>query len=321
MQTVRIISNRTSLTKKYIIESGFTAHEESLSAISNRSVQEKYSFTVIETENPSDIPPALLTNADRILIVCDKTSSNDKKFLISKGVSHVLLTKDHSLSGEYLRLILHKEKEENGRIMILDNINSYRRIIESIFTRFGYGTMAVESHEQIFENLNKADLQFILINLACPNLDVNGLVREAYKNPEIKKIPVIIYKDISEGLFVHEVIAGLNRLTKFILTPEELFSFFAELLSRKALTPLITRLNQDSEYKEYAQCSDMPLKQMYFCYEKMIFSRESLLETESLENLFDASEKLRDITLKGLGISWLKNVNTKEKVNTCGAGG
>ena len=74
----------------------------------------------------------------------------------------------------------------------------------------------------MIDDLKKKDIQFILINSGMDNLDFPSLVKKSLSRVEMRKHPVIAYKDMTKGIFVHEVATGLNRLTKVILNIQEL---------------------------------------------------------------------------------------------------
>ncbi|HEV8537655.1 MAG TPA: response regulator [Bacteroidota bacterium] len=76
-------------------------------------------------------------------------------------------------------------------ILILEDEEVSRQLLEILLTRHGYRSKAVGSVLQAFEHLRKGLYDLILMDLGLPGLDGISFTRKLKKYPEFRDIPVI----------------------------------------------------------------------------------------------------------------------------------
>jgi len=147
---------------------------------------------------------------------------------------------DHFLP--ILKAIDEEPKEAAGTFVILNDDDAVKNVLMNIINRFKYRALFVGTVDDLFKAMADYGVRFMLINLGTKNIDLNGLVRKFYASQAAHNIPVLAYKDMREGLFVHELVGGLNRLTRYILSLDELYSLLVDMLFRREIIPLVSSL-------------------------------------------------------------------------------
>ena len=136
----------------------------------------------------------------------------------------------------------------------------------------------------------------------------------------MKRTPIVAYKDMKEGLFVHELISGLNKLTRYILSPEELFSFLIEFLFRNEILPLINQLNSFTQIEGDIDFINKPISQIFTANENELFKLPSILNNDNIASIGVLLDKLQKSMNKIAGIKWLIQEKEAQKIATCGVG-
>jgi len=258
----------------------------------------------------------------KTICLADKISDKMKQELLARGISDVLVSHDPARLTAYIRMLLEDKKASgSGKIIIYENSGPVKNILNNIITRFEYEPLFVDSLSTLFDNLKHPDLQFTLVNLDARGLQINDFIKRSYSRVEMKRIPMIAYRDMSCGIYVNEVISGLHRLTKFILTPEELYSFLVDILFRKDIVPRVDRVNNSISFDDMSCYSCDSLSQIYHSTREKIFTLENIIDEENLAGLLDSVNLISRSIIRIDGLKWLKKDPGKEKVNTCGFGG
>jgi response regulator RpfG family c-di-GMP phosphodiesterase len=202
--------------------------------------------------------------------------------------------------------------------LVLDDDRVQFSIIYRLITRFGYDVKRITTIDEIFDSLDENPLDFILVNLGTKKFDINELVRRGFSNMDLKRVPLVAYKDMDEGLFVHEMISGLNRLTRFIISPQELYSFLVDILFRKELLPLMKVMNQAVSFDLNEQFCEESISQIYFSQSCSLFELFDILTEENIETMLHLVALFKKTIVKVDGFRWLKKIS--EKRVTCGVG-
>jgi len=164
--------------------------------------------------------------------------------LVDLGISDLLTRWDPAgLARLVGAMAVRRNLPLRGRIAVLEESASFRDILASIACRFGLTTEYASSIDELLEYLESNAVELILVNIGCRGFDMAEFVKKSYANSAIKKYPLIVYKDLAEGLYVHEITSGLNRLTKSILSREELLNMLVTLLFRVETDPLVREIN------------------------------------------------------------------------------
>lgn len=258
---------------------------------------------------------------ERVVCCAKGLSAENRYFLLTCGIADVIDDHDDEKLVAAVKSLGIGSEPGAGTFIILEHGTANRKVMKSIIGRFGYGIVFVATVDELLEQSLGGSVQFVLINLGSAGLDLNGLVRKSYASGLAKSVPVLAYKDMREGLFVHELVSGLNRLTKYILSIEELLGFLVELLYRKEIIPLVASLRKLVDFDANACYDADSLGRAFFACEKTIFSRESFLTDEKFGGMTDLVRRLRAAAMKVESLKWLKCEIDRTSISTAGREG
>ncbi len=241
-----------------------------------------------------------------IVALCGKKTEKTGQFLIDNGMAELFQSEDAQDLPEYINIINNKKTGELGRILILEDLISRIEIFKSIITRFGYEPVIINSIDDLFEKIEAISFQMIFFNLGTSGFDVNKFTRKSKLSNTIKKIPVIPYKDMNRGLYIHEMLTGLNKVASIILSSEDVYSFLLDILFRKELFRAVNKLNLPLEGENLQLYSQEPLSRIYSLMGTNIFSMRNIFQNEKIESLKAVSESIRETLLKVQGLKWLR---------------
>jgi hypothetical protein len=281
--------------------------------------------TVVEADAPGILTHADLYHAigmrERVICFARGLTPDNKNFLLSCGIADVIGEHDDEKLVSVLQSFGGSSDASAGTFIILEHGSANRKVLKSIIGRFNYRVIFVSSVDELFEQSLDNGVQFVLINLGSAGLDLNGLVRKSYSRELAKTVPVLAYKDLREGLFVHELVGGLNRLTKYILSMEELYGLLVELLYRKEIIPLVASLRTLADYDVNACYDAESLGRAFFACEKTIFTQASLLTDEIFGAMHVIERRLHAATMKVESLKWLKFEIDRKSISTAGREG
>jgi len=331
MKRVLLITSKNHLYREALVKGGYAVVEYTLpvSAGTIREIEDIPSCVASITEvmdgsveNRRDLYRVLKGRGQVICCAGSAVLSGDmKSFLLDHGISDILSGPSQSRVVPYLGIIGGEPDGAAGSFVVLDDDGADRDVIGAIAGRFGYGVVFVRTVDDLLGEAVKPGVRFILVNLGARTLDLNGMVRTYYSQSAVRKIPVLAYKDMREGLFVHELVSGLNRLTRYILSREELFSLLVDLLYRKEVIPLVASLRNLTDFDANLCYDTETLSQAFFQCEKNIFGQKDLQGDETLAMMMKAAQGLNRVILKAEGLKWLRmNINRKD-INTAGREG
>ena len=229
-----------------------------------------------------------------------------KNYLMENGIADLFETENAKELAGYINIINNKINPELGRILILEDINPRIEILKSIITRFGYEPVIINSIDIMFEKIEITSFQMILLNLGTAGFDINKFTRKSKISNIIKKIPVIPYKDMNRGLYINEMLAGLNRVANIILSSEEAYSYLLDILFRKELFRAVNKLNVSLEEENIAIYSQETLSRIYSLLGTNIFSMKNLFQNDKIENLKNITDSAREAIVKAQGLKWLR---------------
>lgn len=279
------------------------------------------SYTLLEVETgPGGITNcpmetlASLAAATRLVCCTDQLNGSARAMLLAAGVCDCLCSTDPHAAASYLAALSSGPAESNGTFAVLDRNSSHISIISGIVSRFGYSVRQAGSIDDFYSYISANTPSMTLINIGT-DIDFNRFIRQSHSSP-IKKSPVIAYKDLSEGLFVHEVLNGLGKITKLILSPDELYRMLIDMLMKKNIVSCTTQLNCSLEYDRYRHYRGMTLQQLYYEIHPDPCGQEPIMSHNRTEIMMRDLDAIRRCLILGEGIKWLA-VSGKA---TCGAG-
>lgn len=327
MTRINILTGENTALEKIFTDSGYTVTTASLSdnpgSILTAWAALKPDFTMIELDHETALPDTetmrTIARVSRTICLAGCVTPEISGLLTSSGISDCISPFTPQSAAGYLMTLAAPEPAVKGTFTLLDKNPSHAAIISGIVTRFGYNLHTVGTIDQFFGYINSNPSVMILMNIGSEGIDFNRLIRESYASPGIKKAPVVAYKDMREGLFVHEVLNGLKKITRLILSPDELYCMIADILFKKEVTTSAAAFNRSSLHEKYKNYAGLTLQQIYYEIQPDPGAREPLLQHERTAMMTMELERLKRIIILSEGISWLCGTGGSRKP-TCGAG-
>ena len=214
-----------------------------------------------------------------IFSVKEMDPSRKKKFL-SHGISEILLNKPVEDIATYIHMTFSKPPGTFGRIVLLDSNEMQNRVIRSIISAFHMDVVCAENIDELIDMAHGTGIEMVLMNIGGHGVNVQDFIRKTYADTVFKSLPFIPYKDNLDDVFIHEILSGLHRLSKVVLSAEELYSFLVSTLFRKVfLTPLY-RLKNVTSAAGTPQFARESLRQLYHSIGYDLFTMDHICGEE-----------------------------------------
>lgn len=332
MNIVNLITSKNDLLRQPLHNEGFVINEFHPETENNnleeKIVKGKNNYTLLEIpdlkNSETDILSErvkLLYKKSKLIIFSETMTPGLRQFLLKSGISDCITDFSPERIASYLKNLNIKPEIKAGTFVILDDNVLQKNMFNSIIKRFGYNTLFVSSLEELFLKAGEPDNIMILINIGSAGLDLNALVRRSFVNSDIKKNPVVAYKCMEQGLFVHEIINGLNRLTKVILSPEELYCMLTDMLFKKEITSCTNSYVSSLKYDKIYTYAGKTLQQIYYENHGDPCGQESLFDRERIDSMIESADRISKTLIRADGIIWLRHSETSQNRPTCGGAG
>lgn len=263
----------------------------------------------------------LLGEKGRVICLADAMTEELRWHVLDCGISDVMMKSDPKRLVPLMSIVDEERAGDAGSFIVLDDEGATRDVLRNIVARFNYGTVFIKTADELFGGAITPAVRFILINLGTRSLDLNGLVRKFYASAPARGIPVLAYKDMREGLFVHELVGGLNRLTRYILGIDELYGLLVDMLFRRELIPLVAQMKRESQIDANASFDAETLGQVFYQSEKRLFDRTDLLGDATLSAMAMTIHALGRAVGKVESLKWLKINMDRKDFNIAGREG
>ncbi len=292
-----------------VIEFALPLSDESISKLSRINFKGTAVIELIEDSMQSleELILRLSKNSVRIIVISAKISDSIRKFLLKHGIAEVLETNSAGKVSEYLVITRGNVNKKYGRIIVLEDNVQRINILDKIISSFNYNPVIVGTIDKLFEELAETNIQLLFVNLGISNFDIKYFLRKSLSSDIIKRLPVILYKDMIEGIFIHEMISGINKIAKFILSENEVYSFLVNILFRKELSPGLNLLNDTLDYSNIAGFANEQLSRIYYTMGPDIFKMKKIIGKEALNIIEGRIEALNNLMIKVEGLKWLIN--------------
>lgn len=285
------------------------------------------SFVVVDVaednaENLRRILSCLTAKNLRVVAVGGPVSETTQSLLLAEGVADYLRGDDPARLARYLRVLqnpLETRASQRDGFIILEDDAVRRAVFRAIIGRYGYAVEMVSTIDDFFRCVNGAEHVAALVNLGAAGFDVSRFVRGAHACAKIKQLPVVPYKDAKEGIFVHEMTSGLNRITRVILSPDEAYSFLVNMLFRGELFPCAGVFNGEIKLDEHAAFMREPFQRIFYTMGVDVFTMENIVGDTDYDRMVSCVDSLRRACVRVDGLRWL--VKNNHKVATCGVPG
>ncbi len=255
----------------------------------------------------------------KICCLARKLSPQLQEEIKSCGIANVLPTYDTNRLTAYIKSMQLTPDVDQGKILIIEDSLKTQIMLTEIISRFNYDIIFINNFNELQNETNDLHTQFLLLNLGTEKININNLIRKSYAQLQIKRIPILAYKNMEDGIFINELISGLNRLTKYVLSHDELYSFLVELLFKKEIIPLLTKVNKTIELSENNFYSKLTIGQIFQQNVCNIFNSENFLTDDNILQVLNYINAIKNSIVKVDGLRWLKLEPKEEKI-TCGVG-
>lgn len=109
-----------------------------------------------------------------------------------------------------------KKDRSKGTVLIVDDIETNRLVLEEIIKDMGCRPILAESGEQAFTMAKEASPELILSDISMPGMDGYELCRQLKKNENTKNIPVVFISAFDDPMDIVEgfLLGGEDYITK-----------------------------------------------------------------------------------------------------------
>lgn len=259
-----------------------------------------------DIDTQKNIIDILKKKSVHVIAVTGNITENIKQFLMDNGISDLFESENAEELAGYLNIVNKTRDADLGRILILEDFIPRIEIFKSIISRFGYEPVIINSIDILFEKIEASSYQMILLDLGTGGFDMNKFTRKSKLSNTIKKIPVIPYKDMNRGIYINEMLTGLNRVANIILSPEETYSFLVDILFRKELFRAVNKLNMSLEEENILLYSQETLSRIYSILGTNVFSMKNIIQNDKIDNLKSVINSAGDAVAKVQGLRWLR---------------
>lgn len=323
MKEIALVTRNNSFYRNFLLDAGCAVVEAG--APRARDGDEGPADRIAVVEVADDILDAvveavrrMMDEGVRVVCVASADTARVRAFLLEEGVADLLPTAQPDRLVESIMAMEECVEEERGSFVVLDDRRERVRIMRSLAERFGYRLSAVVTLDDYFAAFGR-DRAASFVNLGAAGFEIGAFIRRAHACGNMKLAPFIPYKDASDGIFVHEVVSGLNRLTKVILSPEEMLSFLAGMLFRKEISSPLDDLARTLGYPDCAGFARESFGKLCFSLGMAAFDLDNVLGDMHHARMRAAVARMRRALVKADGVRWL--VREPVKLPTCGAGG
>ncbi|TAL31074.1 MAG: hypothetical protein EPN93_18815 [Spirochaetes bacterium] len=272
-----------------------------------------------ETGTHKDTASRLREAGARTVLLSPLPADDLCAFMLRNGIADLLRPQPDANLADILAAIAEKPGAACGSFAILEPDPCFARVLTEVIERFGCEAVVCAGADDLFARIQGRDFQGVLLSMGAPGLDLASFIRRALAGGDAKRVPFYPYKDMREGLYVHELISGLNRIARAVMSPREILGYLANLLFRKQLFVLVDRLNREIEFTGNIHLVREPLARIYHTMGMDAFSMENAMSDEAYLPLCDINRELQALLLRAQGLRWMGI--DQEKKPTCGRGG
>lgn len=289
-----------------IIEFEQPLNDESISGIGRKNFKGTAVIEVIEDamQGLAEVIDGLRKNSVRVIALAAKINNIFRDYFFKHGIAEVLESNNAERIADYIDITEKYSNKMYGKLLVLDDDSQRINIFNTIISRFNYSPVIVDSIDKLFENIS-VNIQFILVNLGTKNFDLNYFLRRSFSLEMYKKIPVILFKEKIDDLYIHEMISGLNKVAKIILTAGELYSFLVDILFRKELSPGVNLLTEALDTDNLNRFASEPLSRLYNIIGTNIFTFKKIITKDNINIIEGRIESLKNLIIKVDGLKWL----------------
>ncbi len=232
-----------------------------------------------------------------------------KEFLLRNGIACLLETASPYRIAEYIEAFLAAGKPSAGKILIYDDRKNQKRFFGTVLSLFGYEPVFTDSIKHFFDSLENDTFRFFLLNLSSDGFDLLNFLKKCYSASQFSTTPLIVYKDMSQGILAQEALSGLNRYTSCIYSPEEVYRLLLDLMFQKELIPFVMSLSDVTGAVRFSSWDKKSLEQIYYENRYTISELSGLAAGQDLEAAGFLLREINTSFLKASSLQWLKKLS------------
>gem|GEM_PF-3056309 len=184
---------------------------------------------VIDIADASRIDPAVIQRARErgceVVAFSGSITPAISDALKKNGVARFL---DFATASRF-PVIPAAERDVQGKILLIDNDPMFDAIIASIGGLFGYTVERVTDAHQAVTRL-KDDYSFVVHNLSLESIDLMEFIRRT-PDTRLSATPYLAFLHDGNSVSLREINCGIGRLTKTIMSRNEILSVLSYNLS------------------------------------------------------------------------------------------
>jgi hypothetical protein len=237
--------------------------------------------------------------------------------LIETGICNLFESANPKRIAQCIRAIHWNENiYTRGTVHALCDATPFSGIVATVISRYCYDLNIVSSIGELISLSERETPALFVVDMDASGFNSQEFAKKATNASSIKKAPLILYKDLRNGLFVHDFFPGIHRLTRVILSREELLNllitlfFFAEIAGPSRI------LNTFGFSPDVA--AEKTLREIFYDGGPDLCYRGTMFSLEHFETLKSTSDALLDLIARIEPLRWL--ISPLEKKPTCAGG-
>jgi hypothetical protein len=267
-----------------------------------------------------ETPSAFLARPDlKIVCLSAAPGETERRKLLELGISDLLVAGDPEPAARYIAAITAiGNAAPGGKILSNEPRGPFAKVLGSIAERFGFSLCLTGGVDGLLGALAHGPVELILVNIGARGFDITEFMKKSYSNPDIKKYPLLAYKEMAEGLFVHEITSGLSRLTKSILSRDELLNLLITLFYKYETGPLVSGARALLGADSPAGVDTSSLRRLFYSTGPELCDMTAILTGERFARSLKTGAALHLAIQKTAGFLWL--ISPPRTGPTCGGG-
>jgi len=217
----------------------------------------------------------------------------------SLGIARVLSTEQLIRYGR--RVLESPGERENCRVLLCESDEIFISMIRTICEHFGCELECVADQNEALAALDEGHDLFLL-NIDQKTFECTRFIHRASSMRSMMKSLFVPY--MSTGLIhVSDILSGLGRFSRVILSGDELYSFLVTLFHNKGLQRTAAHLIEKME-PLCTENADMSVRQLYSEKGTDIFTLDCACN-EKVESTWERLEAMRSVIARVVPFKWL----------------
>jgi hypothetical protein len=258
---------------------------------------------IIDSENDIDetVGAAMVhVRAGRDVCVTARTLTDKlSDAMKTSGIARFL---DYKTLGTFIPVAASSEKK-SGNVLLIDDCDAHFTMTRSICGLFGFGII-VEAEIESAINAISDGPPIIIHNLSLQSIDLIAFVKRTSRSA-LASVPYIAFKNKGDAVSMHELHCGIGRITKVILSRDEMLSVLSYNLFMKEFYERFRLLETSVSGNPRGVFSENNLKRVYFTHKNSFFEDRMRSTVSSLFNAAPMIDLTRETLAKCASLEWL----------------